>query len=72
MVKHLSISYLPYAILALGASVCLSGALIMVAGEAILGENHAGIAAVVGIVGIGIMGLYTQILVCGRARGRGT
>ena len=28
----------------------------MVAGESILGENHTGIAAVIGIVGIGLIG----------------
>ena len=72
MKKNAAIKYLPYIILALGVLVCLAGALIMVAGEAILGESHSGVAAVVGIVGIGIMGLYTQMLVWARARGRGT
>jgi len=32
------------------------GALVMVAGESVLGENHTGIAAVIGIVGIGLIG----------------
>jgi hypothetical protein len=40
----------------LGISVCLIGALVMVAGESILGENHTGIATVIGIVGIGLIG----------------
>jgi len=40
----------------LGISVCLIGALVMVAGESILGENHTGIASVTGIVGIGLIG----------------
>ena len=31
-------------------------ALVMVAGESILGENHTGIAAVIGIVGMGLIG----------------
>lgn len=44
-----------YALLALGVSVCLIGALLMVVGEGILGEDHAGIATVIGIVGIGII-----------------
>ncbi len=44
------------AIFALGVSVCLIGALVMVAGGSILGENHTGIAAVIGIVGIGLIG----------------
>jgi hypothetical protein len=47
---------LPCAILALGISICLVGAFLMVAGETILGADHAGIATVVGIVGIGIIG----------------
>ncbi len=40
---------------ALGVSVCLIGALVMVVGESILGANHTGIATVIGIVGIGII-----------------
>jgi len=44
-----------YAILALAVLVCLIGALLMVVGEGILGENHAGIATVIGIVGIGLI-----------------
>ena len=45
-----------YVLTLLGVLVCLTGALLMVAGESILGADHAGIATVVGIVGIGIMG----------------
>jgi hypothetical protein len=45
-----------HAILVLGVSVCLVGALLMVWGEPILGENHAGLATVIGIVGIGLIG----------------
>jgi len=44
-----------YASFALGIIVCLIGALVMVAGESILGENHTGIATVIGIVGIGLI-----------------
>ncbi|MGD8506335.1 MAG: hypothetical protein PVF15_06685 [Candidatus Bathyarchaeota archaeon] len=44
-----------YVIFALGVSMCLIGALVMVAGESFLGENHTGIAAVIGIVGIGLI-----------------
>ena len=51
-----------YAILALGVSVCLIGAYIMVAGESLLGENHSSIAAIVGIIGIGIIGLAGALL----------
>jgi hypothetical protein len=51
-----------YALFILGVSLCLLGALLMVAGEEILAENHSGIAAVVGISGIGLIA---------RARNRG-
>jgi hypothetical protein len=40
--------------LALGVSVCLLAALVMVAGESIFGENYSGIATIVGIVGISL------------------
>ncbi len=43
-------------IFAFGVSVCLTGAPVMVAGESIVGENHTGIATVIGIVGIGLIG----------------
>jgi len=46
-----------YAVLALGVAVCLTGAALMAFGEGLLGENHAGIATVIGIVGIGLIGL---------------
>ena len=57
-----------YVIFALGVSVCLVGAIIMVAGRAILGENHTGIATVVGIVGIGLIGTSGAIIAGERAR----
>jgi len=57
-----------YVIFALGVSVCLVGAFIMVSGGAILGENHSGIAAVVGIVGIGLIGTSGAIIAGERAR----
>jgi hypothetical protein len=40
----------------LGISVCLIGAYLMAFGEGLLGENHTGIASVIGIVGIGLIG----------------
>jgi len=43
------------AIFALGLAVCLTGAVLMAFGEGLLGENHTGIATMVGIVGIGII-----------------
>lgn len=63
LVKNIvAINSWQYAILALGVSVCLIGALLMVVGESVLGENHSGIAALVGIVGIGIIGSFTTTL----------
>ncbi|HUT38311.1 MAG TPA: hypothetical protein VMW77_03300 [Methanoregula sp.] len=57
-----------YVILALGISVCLAGAFIMVAGESVLGESHTGIASVVGIVGIGLIVTSGSIIAGERAR----
>ena len=51
-----------YAVLALGISICLVGALLMVVGEAIGGSDHAGISTIVGIVGIGIIGTSGAII----------
>jgi hypothetical protein len=47
-----------YVILALGLAVCLTGAALMAFGEGVLGEEHAGISTVIGIVGIGILGTF--------------
>ena len=44
-----------YAILALGVAVCLTGAALMAFGKGLLGENHTGIATVIGIIGIGFI-----------------
>jgi hypothetical protein len=57
-----------YVILALGISVCLIGALVMVAGESILGENHTGIATIIGIVGIGLIATSGATIAGERAR----
>ena len=43
-----------HAILALGVSVCLIGAFLMLEGS-ILGERTTGIATVIGIVGMGLI-----------------
>ena len=40
---------------AVGVAVCLVGAFLMGWGAPILGENHTGIATIVGIIGIGII-----------------
>jgi hypothetical protein len=39
----------------LGVTVCLLGTFLMGWGSPILGETHAGIATVIGIVGIGLI-----------------
>ena len=61
-----------YVIFALGVSVCLIGAFLMAFGEGLLGEDHAGIATVIGIVGIcliiGSIGLSGAIIAGERAR----
>lgn len=44
-----------YIILALGIATCLIGAYMMAFGEPIVGADHAGVARVVGIIGIGII-----------------
>ena len=57
-----------YVIFTLGISTCLVGAFIMVAGEPIFGENHTGIATVVGIIGIGLIGTSGSIIAGERAK----
>ncbi len=46
---------------ALGVSACLMGALLMVAGEGILGESYSGVAAVTGIIGIALIAYAKRI-----------
>jgi hypothetical protein len=65
--KNLGTNKWQHVILAIGVSVCLTGALVMVAGESILGENHTGIATVIGIVGIGLIGC-AGALIAGSSR----
>jgi hypothetical protein len=57
-----------YVILALGVSVCLIGAFLMAFGEGILGEDHAGIATIIGIVGIGLIATSGATIAGERAR----
>jgi len=59
-----------YAILALGVAVCLTGAALMAFGEGLLGENHTGIATVIGIIGIGLIGASSPILIASSSRRR--
>jgi len=42
--------------------LCLIGAFLMAFGEGLLGENHGGIATVIGIVGIGLIGTSGAML----------
>jgi len=51
-----------YAVKTLGVLVCLIGACFMAWGAPILGENHTGIATVIGIIGIGIISTYNKTL----------
>ena len=46
---------------ALGIAVCLIGAFLMAWGDPVLGENHSGIATVIGIIGIGIISTSNNI-----------
>ena len=65
--KNVETNKWQHVIFAFGVSVCLTGALVMVAGESLLGENHTGIAAVIGIVGIGLIGC-AGALIAGSSR----
>ncbi|MHA2031372.1 MAG: hypothetical protein ACW99Q_18505 [Candidatus Kariarchaeaceae archaeon] len=38
-----------------GVATCLTGAFLMAFGESIIGTDHAGVATVVGITGIGLI-----------------
>jgi len=57
-----------HAVFALGISICLVGAFLMVMGESIVGLDHSGIASIVGIVGIGIIGFSAFIFSYSLAR----
>jgi hypothetical protein len=51
-----------YALKVLGVIVCLIGAFIMVSGESIFGADYAGIATIVGIIGLGIIARTRRIM----------
>ena len=44
-----------YTVKALGAVVCVIGAVTMAAGDAVVGADHTSMATIVGIVGLGII-----------------
>jgi len=52
MKKNAAANNWQYAMLALGVSACLIGAVFMIVGGSVLGENHTGIATVIGTTGI--------------------
>ena len=71
MNKNVATNSWRYLILALGVSVCLIGAILMVVGESVLGENHSGIAALVGIIGIGLIGTFNTTMRRGASERQG-
>jgi hypothetical protein len=57
-----------YVILVVGIATCLIGAFLMAFGEPIVGVDHAGIATVVGIIGISLIGSGNTILLSGKKK----
>ena len=53
---------------ALGIATCLIGAYLMAFGEPIIGADHAGVATVVGITGIGLMGTGNTLSFVGKKK----
>ena len=52
----------------LGIATCLIGAYLMAFGEPIIGVDHTGIATVVGITGIGLIGTGNTISLAGKKK----
>ncbi len=52
----------------LGIANCLVGAYLMAFGEPIIGTDHAGIATVVGITGIGLIGTGNTLSFVGKKK----
>ena len=52
----------------LGMATCLIGAYLMAFGEPIIGANHTGIATVVGITGIGMIGTGNTLSFAGNKK----
>ncbi|PVX24229.1 MAG: hypothetical protein CW716_10505 [Candidatus Bathyarchaeum sp.] len=52
----------------LGIATCIIGAYLMAFGEPIIGVDHAGIATVVGITGIGILGTGNTLSFVGKKK----
>jgi len=53
---------------ALGIATCLIGAYLMAFGEPIIGADHAGIATVVGITGIGLISTGNTLSFVGKKK----
>jgi len=51
-----------------GVATCLVGAFLMAFGEPIVGVNHTGVATVVGIIGIGLIGTGNTISFVGKKK----
>ena len=52
----------------LGIAICLVGAYLMAFGEPIIGADHAGIASIVGITGIGLIGTGNTLSFVGKKK----
>ena len=52
----------------LGIAICLVGAILMAFGEPIIGADHAGIASIVGITGIGLIGTGNTLSFLGKKK----
>ena len=53
---------------ALGIATCLIGAYLMAFGEPIIGADHAGIATIVGITGIGLISTGNTLSFVGKKK----
>jgi len=53
---------------AIGIATCLIGAYLMAFGESIISVDHAGVATVVGITGIGLISTGTTISFVGKKK----
>ena len=52
----------------LGIATCLVGAILMAFGEPIIGTDHAGVATVVGITGIGLISTGNTLSFVGKKK----
>ena len=52
----------------IGITTCLIGAYLMAFGEPIIGPNHTGIATVIAITGIGLIGTGNTVSLIGKQK----